>query len=87
MVIWKYVLEITDRQTLVMPAGAELLSVANQNGRLCLWALADPSKEKVPRCIEIVGTGNPIPTNPEEIRKFVGTVIIGPFVWHVFEIC
>lgn len=41
MVIWKVELAITDMQTVSMPDGAKLLSVANQNGNLCLWAMVD----------------------------------------------
>lgn len=36
--IWKYSLEIVDRQTVKMPQNAEILSVDNQRGHLCLWA-------------------------------------------------
>lgn len=85
MVIWKFELEITDWQEVMMPVGAELLSVANQNGSLCLWAMVDPSKGSQPRYIEIFGTGNPIPTDMGVDRKFLGTAVVNPFVWHVFE--
>lgn len=44
MVIWKFKLAITDIQEIKIPEGAELLSVAKQNGNLCLWAMVDPSK-------------------------------------------
>lgn len=85
MVIWKFNLVITDMQEVVMPDGAELLSVANQRGVLCLWAMVDPLKEKRPRYIEIVGTGNPMPVDMGVDRKFIGTAVVDPFVWHVFE--
>lgn len=85
MVIWKFELQITDMQELMMPEGAEFLSVANQNGSLCLWATVDPSKEKRHRYIEIIGTGNPMPMDTGVDRKFIGTAVVNPFVWHVFE--
>ena len=85
MVIWKYELEIADMQEVTMPDGAELLSVANQDGNLCLWAMVDPSKEKRRRYIEIIGTGNPIFTDMGVDREFIGTAVVNPFVWHVFE--
>lgn len=85
MVIWKFELAITDMQEVTMPDGAELLSVANQNGNLCLWAIVDPSKERRRRYIEIIGTGNPMPTDMGVDRKFIGTAVVNPFVWHVFE--
>lgn len=86
MVIWKFVLEIVDKQEVMMPAGAELLSVANQNSSLCLWALVNPLKEYQKRHIEVIGTGNRIPQQePGVNRRFLGTAVIDPFVWHVFE--
>ena len=83
MVIWKYELEMTDQQSIIVPGGASFLSVANQRGKLCLWALIfDLSQPRVSRQIEIVGTGNPMSSGR---RVFIGTVIVEPFVWHVFE--
>lgn len=83
--IWKYNLAIQDNQILTMPHDAQILSVANQNGNLCLWAMVDPEANPVKRCIEIIGTGNPINTDIGTDREFIGTVVINPFVWHVFE--
>ncbi len=83
--VWKYELQIVDEQTLEMPRGAKVLSVANQSGKLCLWAEVDQSERIVYRHFLIIGTGNLI-TEDFELRKFVGTVLIDPFVWHVFEV-
>jgi len=84
MTIWKYELMIMEDQTLVMPKGATILSVDNQNGGLCLWAMVDPDEPYTDRRIEIIGTGAGIDTTIN--RKFIGTVVlIGSFVWHVFE--
>lgn len=83
--IWKYELQVTDMQAVEMPQFAELLSVANQNGSLCLWAMVDADKPRDTRHIEIIGTGNPVPTDMGVDRKFIGTAVINPFVWHVFE--
>jgi len=84
MIIWKYELAITDIQQLEIPHKGTILSVANQNGKLCLWALVNPNLVSYIRTIEIIGTGNPIDKSPVE-RKFIGTAVINPFVWHVFE--
>ena len=83
MVVWKYELEITDRQELPLPAGAVILSVANQRGKLCLWAMVNPIVITSIRCIEIIGTGHQI----QDLGglKYIGTVVIDPLVWHVFE--
>lgn len=80
--IHKYVLETKERQFVEMPFGAKILSVGEQNGALCLWVMVDPEKPHEDRGIEIIGTGN---TTPDGRRNFIGTVVIEPFVWHVFE--
>jgi hypothetical protein len=80
--IWKYELEITGEQDIEMPAGATILSVAGQNGKLCLWAYVFPDNPLERRRVEVHGTGNPM--KPRD-RKFIGTVLLGAFVWHVFE--
>ena len=43
--IWKYQLDTTDKQTITMPFGAEILSVQMQGLNPCMWVLVNPSKE------------------------------------------
>jgi len=53
---------------------------------LFVWALVDPTEPDEERVFEVVGTGHPVdPVAPLE-RKFVGTSVGHPFVWHVFEL-
>jgi hypothetical protein len=82
--IWKYPLEITDIQTLMMPEGAEILSAQMQGDVLCLWALVNQDAPKQRREIEVLGTGNPA---PEAKRRYISTVQMrgGTLVWHIFE--
>lgn len=83
MRIRKYDLKLTDRQIVEMPAASNILSVANQQDALCLWAMVDPSNPiSVQRDIEIIDTGFLI---LDAKRTFLGTVVIDPFVLHVFE--
>lgn len=81
--IWKYDLEIDDRQIVEMPEGAELLSVQMQRDRLRLWALVDPIAHKVAHNIIVHGTGHPV----GDVGLFIGTVQThgGQLVWHVFD--
>lgn len=83
MRIWNYELRITDVQTIEVPAGTKALSVAGQDGTLCLWATVPEPISSVHARIRVViiGTGNPAPSNP---GRFIGTAVIGFFVWHVF---
>lgn len=83
--IWKYPLEFTDTQNVMMPEGAEILTAQLQNGGgLCVWALVNPGAPQQRREIEVLGTGNPA---PEAKRRYIATVQMqgGKLVWHIFE--
>jgi hypothetical protein len=84
--IFKYELEVTDEQQILLPEHARILSVQVQNGRLCLWALVnDGALTNRRRTFRVVGTGHPVPDN--EYLAFLGTVQMhgGALVFHVFE--
>lgn len=82
--IWKYPLDLQDKQTVMMPEGAEILTVQMQ-GAACLWALVDSRNVLTDRVIEIFGTGNPMHSDMGVERRYIGTIQQPPFVWHVFE--
>lgn len=82
--IWKYVLDITDKQTLFMPREAEFLHVGEQNGRLCVWAEVDTDNGLEPVDVFICGTGNQLPVFGAGVL-YVGTAQVGEFVWHVYS--
>lgn len=85
MRIWKYPLEVKHRQEITMPAGAQPLTVGVQGYGLCLWALVDPERPQVVRAIGLRGTG--AICDPEEnVASYIGTVQMGPFVWHLFDL-
>lgn len=81
--IWKFPLQVTDEQLLVMPSDAEVLSVQMQQGVLCLWAKLETKRPCSQRRVRIVGTGNPC----VDVGRYVGTVqqYDGALIWHVFE--
>jgi hypothetical protein len=83
MTIWKYTLDVVDKQTITMQAGAKILSVANQDGILCMWAIVDPQQKTTKRTFEVIATGGPMPD--EGTREFLGTLQIDWLVLHVFE--
>lgn len=88
MVIYKYPILVIDSQCIELPKGAVILSVGVQNEiQVCLWAVVDPTQGVEYREIVIIGTGNPMTELPANLRRaFIGTVLQGPFVWHVFEV-
>lgn len=88
MRIWKYPLEVTDRQALAMPPDARLLTVQVQCGKCWLWALVDETRRNFEfenRCIAIYGTGNPMPDDP---GRYISTfqAMGGDLVFHAFEL-
>jgi hypothetical protein len=85
--IHKHVLTVTDEQDVALPKGAMILSVAEQNGKLCMWYGFDEDvTEAERRRIFVIGTGNPVPDVP--LGEFLGTVLSmgGRLVWHIFAL-
>lgn len=86
MIIHKQILEITDIQEIKVPENSEIISVKAQNNNLCIWYQFDDKSTFQKECtktIKIVGTGNEFTNTLNDI--FIETVIIEPYVWHVFE--
>ena len=84
--IFKYSMEIMDRQEVELPAGAKILSVQAQNGLPQIWAMVDDSQAKTDMVhIRIIGTGYEIPD--ADSLEYIGTVqlINGECVFHVFK--
>lgn len=84
--IWKYIWPLPqDRVEFDMPKGAKVLSVNEQAGHLCLWALVDDVAEKEKRKFSVVGTGHSAPDTDDS--KHLGTILMhgGSLVLHVFE--
>jgi hypothetical protein len=83
-IIFKYRLQISDHQTINLPAGARVLKVDKQSDELFVWALVDSSPSHYEWWeVVIIGTGNHIHQNLEGFT-FVNTVVMSTFVWHVF---
>lgn len=84
--IYKYTLELTDKQVLSLPQGAKLLSVEEQGGKIVLYALVNPEEKiRAGFKIYVFETGHPL---PEIIYSFdfLGTVKLqdGALMFHVF---
>lgn len=82
--IFKYPLEVETRQLIVMPKGAKVLSIMEQNETPMLYALIDTDAEGTEtRVFRVTTTGEIF--NAEDAR-FVGSVgLKGWYVAHVFE--
>ena len=80
---FKYVLDFTHEQAISMPAGAEVLCVQMQGGNPCIWAVVDERMPLQERKFYIHGTGHPIAGLA--VKRYIGTVQDGQYVWHVYE--
>jgi len=67
-----------------MPEGAQILTIAEQNGKTCLWALVDPEAPTCRRTFIMIGTGHQIEGSA---LTFLGSVqlLAGMLILHVFE--
>jgi len=81
--IWKFQLEVKDFNRVKMPEKAQILSVAIQYDTICIWAVCPVASETFTRTFQLIGTGHPI---HKAERRYIGTVVVGAFVWHVFEV-
>lgn len=85
-IILKFPLQLQNAQTVVMPAGAQILTVQAQNDMLHLYALCDRTGDAVEgRRFAVYGTGEGLPDEP---GVYIGTTQLwyqGRLLWHVFE--
>lgn len=82
--IYKYKTDV-GITSLMLPQGAQILSVALQHEVPHVWALVETDNEKVIRKLIWLGTGHP--ARGAEDGRFVGTVVMdgGSLVFHLFE--
>lgn len=87
--VFRFPLQITDRQAVHMPLGARILSVnrsrVQPNLEIDMWALCDddPNLQSAPTDVFIHGTGHPV--DEYYSSHFIGTVVTpSGLVWHVF---
>ena len=86
-IIYKYDLQITDKQSVEITGFESFLKVAEQNGKLCLWCIVNPDIKHVYKAeISIVGTGLPISYKPNVMKSnhLDSVVMSDGLVWHVF---
>lgn len=69
-------------QAVLMPKGARIISAGNQAAQLVLWAVVDPEQALAGHLVAVYGTGWDIPSEP---GRFVNTVQVDSYVWHVFD--
>jgi hypothetical protein len=84
--IWKHTLKMVDGpQELVCPVGSKPLSCEQQDGEIRVWMLVNSSNRDTESwTFWIAGTGHPLPIPEKTPFAFLNSLVMGPFVWHVF---
>lgn len=89
--IFKYPFKIADTVILSLPRGAKIIRVEAAKSDFGyddaqLWAEVESKELSEKRTIYVRGTGHPLPEALfERPIHHIGTIIHGPFVWHVME--
>jgi len=78
--IYKYRLE--PRDEIVLLLRGNILSAGVQGDDIMVWAVYDDDAEPRDVRVSVMGTGHDFVNAPES--AFVGTVFMGPLVFHVF---
>jgi len=88
-IIYKYELPIGDTH-LELPIEANVLSVQEQNGKVCMWVQHDTSYVKETRKFVVFATGQKLPSDLFILSRlaFLDTVQLmnGALVFHVYEV-
>lgn len=90
--IYKYELKVDTLNEIPLPSyGVKILSVGNQRDNLCMWVEQESSETLnkytgkphilKERYFLALGTGHEVVEN----LTYIGTAIIEPYVWHVYE--
>lgn len=85
--IYRYELNITDEQTIGMPADAVILSAAfkPRDSQISLWAIVDTERTAMRATgFRIFGTGHPMPADMNEWRFVATCPMSNGLVFHVF---
>ena len=84
--IYKYALDIVDKQIIDIISPAIPLSVEEQEGNIVIYALVDNNSDStIPVEVLVIGTGNDI-LQDLSAYKFIGTVKMAgrSLMWHIF---
>lgn len=81
--VWKYVLQ--NHCTFEIPQGAQIVRVGQQLGKVCMWAIVDPSSPVITREFTLIGTGYDL---PDKQLEFLDTIVFEEvgLVFHAFEV-
>ena len=83
--IRKYTLDTSAPLKLNIPKGAIVLTVHEQNNKICIWLAVPSDGVHEDRVFVVFPTGEYIQTGMGIDYSYLGTAFTGKTVWHVFE--
>jgi hypothetical protein len=84
-IIYKYPIQphvLKGGQEVIMPVGARIIKVAEQDGNPCIWAEVDPYSASENRNFHVVFTGM---TYNFDNLTYLDTCFVGNLVLHIYE--
>ena len=86
--IWRQELALVEKQEIIAPGLRRIVAIDNKRGGIEAWFEVDTDAEDRTLEIYIVGTGHEV---PEAVTRgweqtYLGHVIDGPFVWHLYSV-
>lgn len=84
--VWKYKLNLGETEW-VLPHSHKVVATGIQDdGQIYIWVeqSAEPKQEGSKKTFHVVGTGHALPEKYPHVDH-VGTVFMGPFVWHIYK--
>ena len=81
--IWKYSLSVDQADgSFSIPKDGKIIYVSSQTTRMInFWVELESNNQIELRHFIVIGTGHSIPDNSE----YVGSIMSGAFVWHLYE--
>lgn len=87
--IYKYPLQLADRQIVKMRDYSQILTIQEQNGWPYIWAMVNDDEPEVEREFLMFGTGEDLKLMVDDTAtkfQFIGTIQVnGVLVFHFFE--
>lgn len=75
-------ISLTDYQTVNLPQGASVLSVADVDGVISLSVISEDTGSCNTRAVRAIKCGDPVDLPGQ--WQFVGSIVKSSFSWHIF---
>ena len=85
--VWKFPLGVGHKHVIQMPEGAKFIHAHVAAATPTLWAIVDTEAPLQDHTFLMFETGHDLAELGEyRFNEYVGTVHVGWYVWHIFEV-